>query len=67
MSSRFRDNSIGTHGLSMPDFNLVMGPVSPGEQQTAYFVADKSGTFDYFCNVPCGPGHSSMRSTLTIN
>ena len=60
-------SSEGTHGLSMPDFNVNMGPVSPGQQQTAEFVADKSGTFDYFCNVPCGPGHSSMRTTLTVN
>jgi len=56
----------GIHGLSLPEFNVEMGPINPGETKTAEFIADKSGTFDYFCNVPCGPGHRDMKSTLTV-
>jgi len=56
----------GTHGFAMPDFNINLAPIAPGDVKTATFVADKSGTFTYFCNVPCGPGHSSMRGTLTV-
>jgi len=56
----------GTHGFAMPDFNVDLSPIGPGESKTMEFVADKSGTFTYFCNVPCGPGHSSMRGSLIV-
>ena len=59
-------SSSGTHGLAIPDFGVTLGPVSPGEQETVEFVADKAGSFAYFCNVPCGPGHKSMRGMLTV-
>jgi len=59
-------SSSGTHGLSIPDFNINIGPVSVGETKTVDFIADKSGTFTYFCNVPCGSGHRSMKSTITV-
>jgi len=57
----------GIHGFAMPDFNVDISPIGLGETKTAEFVADKSGTFTYFCNVPCGPGHSSMRGALIVN
>jgi cytochrome c oxidase subunit 2 len=55
------------HGIAIPGFGISVGPVSPGEEKTVEFIADKSGSFDYFCNVPCGSGHRSMRGTLTVN
>jgi cytochrome c oxidase subunit 2 len=57
----------GTHGLALPDFNVNISPINQGETKSAEFIADKSGTFTYFCNVPCGPGHSSMVGTLVVN
>ena len=59
-------SSEGTHGLAMPDYNIDLSPIAPGESKTIEFTADKSGTFTYFCNVPCGPGHRSMTGTLTV-
>ena len=59
-------STSGTHGFAMPDFNIDISPISPGETKSAEFIADKSGTFTYFCNVPCGPGHRSMTGTITI-
>ncbi|HIH37770.1 cupredoxin domain-containing protein [Candidatus Woesearchaeota archaeon] len=56
----------GTHGFALPDFGISIKPVSPGEEKTAEFVADKAGEFTYFCNVPCGAGHQSMRGNIVV-
>jgi len=60
-------SSSGTHGVMIPGLGVSSGAVSPGETQTVDFVASEAGTFDYFCNVPCGEGHRSMRGQLVIN
>jgi cytochrome c oxidase subunit II len=60
-------SSSGIHGVAIPDFGVDIKPVGVGEEKSAEFVADKSGLFTYFCNVPCGSGHKSMRGTITVN
>ena len=55
----------GNHGFALPDFG-VSESVQKGDTITVTFVADKSGTFSYFCNVPCGSGHTQMRGTLNV-
>lgn len=53
------------HGLALPDFNInVM--LEPGKTQVVEFTADKIGTFSFYCSVPCGPGHRTMRGTITV-
>lgn len=59
-------SSEGTHGLMIPDLGIATDEVSPGQEQVVDFVADKAGTFDYFCDVPCGSGHRSMRGQLVV-
>ena len=54
-----------THGLGMMDFN-VNEHVGPGETKTITFIADKKGAFSFFCSVPCGSGHNSMRGKLIV-
>ena len=53
------------HGFALPEFN-VSEYLSPGQPVTFEFVADKKGTFTFFCNVACGQGHSQMRGTLIV-
>lgn len=57
----------GTHGVAIPGLNINLAPVAPGEEKSAEFTADQAGSFDYFCNVPCGSGHRSMKGTITVN
>ena len=54
-----------THGFTLPDFgiNEVLGP---GKDVHVEFVADKTGTFSFWCSVPCGSGHSGMRGQLIV-
>ena len=54
------------HGFALPDFG-VSQDLSPGEEVTVRFVADKKGTFPFFCNVFCGAGHREMTGTLIVN
>ncbi|MBI4919034.1 cupredoxin domain-containing protein [archaeon] len=59
-------SSEGTHGIMIPDLGVSSGKFSPGEEQVVEFDAEQTGTFDYFCNVPCGKGHKSMKGQLVI-
>ena len=54
------------HGLALFDFgvNIV---IKKGEETTVEFVADKSGEFSFYCSVPCGSGHSTMKGKLVVN
>ncbi len=51
------------HGFYLPAFR-VKRDVVPGMKNYAWFVADKPGTYDLFCSVYCGTGHSSMITTV---
>lgn len=56
----------GIHGLRIPSLGLSTGAIAPGDEQVLDFVADKEGSFDYSCNVPCGSGHRNMKGTLVV-
>ncbi len=53
------------HGFTLPDFG-VSAYLAPGQQTSVEFVADKKGTFSFFCNVACGAGHSQMKGVLIV-
>ena len=54
------------HGFSIPEFGVSQDlPIN--EQKTIQFVADKKGTYTFFCNVFCGSGHRSMKGSLVVN
>jgi cytochrome c oxidase subunit II len=54
-------NDSGNHGFQIKDFNVN---IKGGE--TATFVADKAGSFDYNCSIQCGSGHDNMTGTITV-
>ena len=53
------------HGFALPDFKIAR-EINPGMELTIEFVADKTGSFDFFCNVACGRGHGSMEGVLIV-
>jgi cytochrome c oxidase subunit 2 len=60
------DDGLGTgHGFAISEFN-VNQVIRSGETRTIQFVASRSGTFTFFCSVPCGSGHNDMRGTLVV-
>lgn len=53
-------NSLDTtHGIAIPDFGV-------SGVDSVQFVADKTGTFQFHCPTPCGPGHRDMVGTLIV-
>ncbi|MBI2673826.1 MAG: cupredoxin domain-containing protein [Candidatus Zambryskibacteria bacterium] len=44
-------NTKGTHNLKIDEFNASTRTLNVGETQTISFVADKVGTFEYYCSI----------------
>ncbi len=53
------------HGFALSEYG-INEVVAPGETVIVEFVADKAGTFNTFCSVPCGSGHGEMRGSLVV-
>jgi cytochrome c oxidase subunit II len=53
------------HGFALSEFGINK-QLAPGETTVVKFIATKTGTFPFFCNVFCGHGHASMRGNLVI-
>ena len=51
------------HGFYIPAFR-VKQDVVPGREIDAWFMADRAGSYDLFCSVFCGVGHSAMVTTV---
>ncbi|NHN29288.1 cupredoxin domain-containing protein [Paenibacillus agricola] len=56
------DNKEGMHGVAIDAFKVKLD----GSNKTATFKADKPGTYDIVCSVPCGSGHMTMKSKLIV-
>ena len=52
-------------GFSLPDFGL-RADIMPGKLATLRLTADKTGSFDFLCDVFCGSGHEDMSGTLIV-
>ncbi|MBI4053150.1 MAG: cytochrome c oxidase subunit II [Candidatus Diapherotrites archaeon] len=53
------------HGIAIPEFG-VDKTIPAGETVTVEFVASKTGTFEFHCNVFCGEGHKEMTGKLVV-
>lgn len=58
-------NTNGTHDLKIDEFNVSTSILNTGQEQSITFVANKSGTFQYYCSVG---NHRAMGmvGTLTV-
>lgn len=61
----FTNNGTTAHNFTISEFNVASKSINPGETDTVTFVADKSGTFKYFCSID---SHRSLglEGTLTV-
>lgn len=44
-------NESGTHDWKIDEFNAATKIIKGGQEETIQFVADKVGTFEYYCSV----------------
>lgn len=57
-------NADVPHSIAIPSLNVDVE--IPEEGAVVTFMADKRGTFDFFCAVPCGRGHSQMKGRIIV-
>ena len=55
----------GDHGIAIPGLGINQ-TMAQGEHSMVQIPTDTPGTYEFFCNVPCGVGHSDMRGTIVI-
>lgn len=60
----FKDDE-GFHNLTIDGYNVVSKRISAGQEQELAFVADKKGTFSYYCAVG-NHRELGMQGTLTV-
>jgi len=53
------------HGLYVDGYDISI-EADPGQTRTLSFVADKSGSFRFRCNVTCGAMHPFMIGKITV-
>lgn len=55
----------GNHDWVVDEFNARTKVMQAGQEETIQFVADKAGTFEYYCSVP---GHriAGMKGNLIV-
>ena len=53
------------HGFSLPAFGQ-RGDVVPGQVTRIAFTPDKTGTFEYLCDIFCGDGHEDVAGRITV-
>ena len=58
-------NSGGFHDLKIDEFNVATQKINGGAQEVVTFVADKAGTFEYYCSVGTHR-QMGMVGTLTV-
>ncbi len=56
----------GIHGFAAPDLGLNVR-VEPGQSVDVVLDTSTAGTFSFFCNIPCGPGHKEMKGSIVIS
>lgn len=44
-------NTSGIHNLFIDEFNVATKTIQAGQEETVQFIADKAGTFEYYCSV----------------
>ena len=54
-------NMISKHNLNIDEFNVHSRDLSYFETQTITFLADKKGTFDYYCSI-----HPEMKGEIIV-
>ncbi len=61
----FTNNGTLPHNFTITELAVKSKTIMPGQSDTVTFIADKAGTFVYFCSVP-GHKDKGMVGTFTV-
>lgn len=56
------ENKEGIHGIEIKGLKVKLD----NNAKTATFNADKEGSYDIICTIPCGAGHVNMKAKLIV-
>ncbi len=59
------NNSEGSHDVKIDEFDVATKQIQAGSTDTVEFVADKTGSFEYYCSVG-NHRQMGMRGTLIV-
>lgn len=54
------------HGFALPAFGITDPVIRPGDVTEVRFIADKVGSFEFFCTIRCGSTHDNMEAVLKV-
>jgi len=54
-------NNPSKHNLNIDEFNVSIKDLDYFQSESVTFLADKTGTFDYYCSI-----HQDMKGTITV-
>jgi len=60
-----KDPTFRQHGFLLEVYGIEK-VLDAGTTVEVKFVADKTGTFNFFCTIFCGVGHSTMRAQFIV-
>ncbi len=55
----------GIHGFAVPELGINQR-VEAGKTVEVEILTDRTGTFSFFCSIPCGQGHRDMKGSIVI-
>ena len=58
-------NTVGSHDFVIDEFNVNTNIIDAGQEVVVEFIADKKGSFEYYCSVP-GHRAAGMKGTLVV-
>ncbi len=58
-------NVGGKHDFRIDEFGIATSILDSGEEETVEFVADKAGTYEFYCSIP-GHRAAGMVGTLVV-
>jgi cytochrome c oxidase subunit 2 len=53
------------HGFNCPALK-IRSDISPEKVSTIRFTPERTGTFEFHCDVFCGTGHGDMTGKITV-
>lgn len=56
------ENKEGIHGIEIKGLKVKLD----NNAKSTTFKADKEGTYDIICTIPCGAGHVNMKAKLVV-
>lgn len=54
------------HGIAIPEFGVNLQAPTVGQEVSTEFIADKTGTFTFYCSIFCGAEHRHMTGMLIV-